>query len=59
MTTQQIKFRPVGEEAFFGGILVNNEYVICGCCGGVYEPDDIEEFERLPWTDISEAIKGE
>lgn len=58
MTTQQIKFRPVGEEAFFGGILVNNEYVICGCCGGVYEPDDIEEFERLSWVDISEEIMG-
>lgn len=58
METKQIIFRDEGE--LLGGILVDNKYIICGCCGGVI--DDLEEIEIVEyckdWLDISEAIKG-
>lgn len=59
MTTQQIKFRTIYEEEFFGGILIDKKYFICGCCGGVFEGDEIEEYKPLSWVNISEEIKGE
>lgn len=35
METKQIKFRVWPDDAPYGGILVDNKFVICGCCGGV------------------------
>ena len=63
MQTAQVRFLPIGEEAWQGGILfvVDEEhaYIICGCCGGVYEMDDIEKYDILDWIDISNEIKGD
>lgn len=63
MFTKQVKFRPIGEEAEKGGILVQSsegDFIICGCCGGVFEMEDVEQFgEYSSWVDISEEIKGE
>jgi hypothetical protein len=62
MNTKQVKFRGIGEDSFQGGIMVNDgqsSYVICGCCGGVYEMGDIDEIKTYPsWVDISEEITG-
>jgi len=33
--------------------------VICGCCGSMYEPEDIEIIEKYhSWVDICDAIIG-
>lgn len=62
MIVKQVKFRCEGEEDYKGGIMVDDgypPYVICGCCGGVYEMNEIEEIKTYPsWVDISEEIKG-
>lgn len=58
MEVKQIIFRDEGE--LFGGILIDDKYIICGCCGGVI--DDLTEIEIVEycedWLDISETIKG-
>ena len=58
MEVKQVIFRD--EDELFGGILIDNKYIICGCCGGVI--DDFEEIEIVEyhkdWLDISEVIKG-
>ena len=55
------------EDKFFGGI---GEYVkicgedilikvICGCCGSVLEPEDVEVLEKYDsWMDLTETIIG-
>lgn len=59
MEVKQVKFLPSGEEVYQGGIMVDNTYIICGCCGGVFEMEEVEKYETLPWINISEEIKGE
>ena len=58
MEVKQIIFRDEGE--LFGGILIDDKYIICGCCGGVI--DDLTEIEIVEyckdWLNISETIKG-
>lgn len=60
MYVTQVLFKdPEGE--MNTGICIDNKYVICGCCGSVFDEDDID-FEwicHLPWIDISDAIKGD
>ena len=56
---KQVKFHEIGEDIEIGGILLNNGNIICGCCGGLFEPEDVEiirEYEN--WIDLSEEIKG-
>lgn len=63
MTAKQVRFRCEGEYAHFGGILVqrnSDTFVICGCCGGVIEMDDIAEItEYKYWVDIDNEITRE
>ena len=63
MTTQQVRFRLEGDTTYFGGILVKDgkkSFVICGCCGGIAEMDEIEEIKKYEnWVDLSEKIIGE
>lgn len=63
MFTQQVRFRCEGDDAYLGGILVEDgekSFVICGCCGGVFEMDDIEEIQKYEnWVDLSNEIIGE
>lgn len=61
MIIKQVRFRCVDESAYFGGILIKDReqapYVICGCCGGVMEMDNIAEIEEFKgWADISDEI---
>lgn len=71
MVTSQVAFLSIGEDAIQGGILVsecNNPiendkliegYIICGCCGGIFEPEDVESVtEYKNWVDISAEIIG-
>lgn len=60
MKTQQVEFRLEWDENYSGGILVDDKYIICGCCGGVVELEDVAEVYPYPvWIDISDAIIGE
>lgn len=59
MKTKQVKFKdPEGD--ILGGIMVDNKYIICGCCGGVFEVEEVEILEVYKtWLNISDEIKGE
>ena len=59
MYVKQIQFKD-DEDNIFGGILVNNEYIICGCCGSIFEKKEVtilKAFEN--WVNISNEIIGE
>ena len=68
---KQVKFRCPNVDTVerkqdaIGGIAVyENEldktpqYVICGCCGGTFEPDEVKILRVLEWIPISEEILG-
>lgn len=62
MITKQCIFSD-GEDTFGGiyceGIDRKNSFVICGCCGGIYELDEITILEIFPnWVDLSQEIIG-
>lgn len=36
------------------------DYVICGCCGAIFNAEDVEIVERYTdWMDLTQAIVGE
>lgn len=43
---------------WFAGIAYHDE-IICGCCGGIVEIEEVEQIQPLPWIDITEAIAGD
>lgn len=57
---KQIKFHEIGEDTEIGGILLDDGKIVCGCCGSLFEPEDVEiikEYES--WINLSEEIKGD
>ena len=70
---QQVKFAVVNpdlindddDRTIFGGIALVDDNgtitnVICGCCGSVFEPEDIKILKRYDtWIDLTEEIIGE
>lgn len=57
----QVKFWDDGR--WIGGIGYRDE-IICGCCGGIFEVNELLEdnpngIVRLPWIDINEEIRGD
>lgn len=59
----QVKFWDECNQQWMGGIGYRDE-IICGCCGGIFEVDELLESNsnsivRLPWVDINEEIRGE
>ena len=71
---KQVKFvdntLPTEEQEILGGIAAykqeneNKEpellFVICGCCGGTFEPDEVEIITTYhDWMNLTEAIVGE
>ena len=65
MKVHQIKFRTEDSPVkWLGGIMVDDDYIICGCCGSVFNCDafsdgTVLEIRPLKWVDISDAIKGD
>ena len=60
---QQCKFID-DEENILGGIYCKfdngDEYIICGCCGGIVDPSEVTVVEIFSdWINISDEIKGE
>ena len=61
MSVKQVKFKITkGCDEIFGGIMVNNQYVICGCCGSIFETDEVIICQVYnSWLNISDEIIGE
>lgn len=57
---RMVKFKNLANDNIFGGILLDDDSIICGCCGGLIEKDDpdVEIIEELEWIDISNEILG-
>lgn len=64
MTTKQVKFLDGESQETHGGILINGETLICGCCGGVFIKDEWEDLgisiieEYDVWVSLDEEIVG-
>ena len=62
---KQIRFYDAENQTHCGGILMDDGSVICGCCGGIFEADDLEnvgitiEHVYDHWVDLSEEILGD
>ena len=39
------------------GIMLDNENILCLCCGGIIEKGDYEILERCEWFNLSQAMK--
>lgn len=51
---RQVKFMD-SDGAIYGGILLEDGSIICGCCGGVFPSDDIGKIEEGAEAEIVEA----
>ena len=57
---KQVKFHEIGKDIEIGGILLDDGNIVCGCCGSLFEPGDVEIIrEYAYWVDLSEEIKGD
>lgn len=54
----QVQFKDI-EGNLCGGIAYE-DFIICGCCGGIVELEEVEDItEYSYWVDISTEILGE
>lgn len=60
MKAKQVKFKDF-DGVILGGILIEDEeIVICGCCGVIFEVEEIEIVEVYNyWVDLSSDIIGD
>ena len=57
MPIKQVLFKGDHPDGVQAGIQLENGFVICACCGGVFEPDEIEILHVFDyWVDFSEWI---
>ena len=57
MEVKQVLFVGENSEGVQAGIMLENGFVICACCGGVFEPDEVEILKVFDfWVDFSEWI---
>ena len=63
MFTYQIRFKDLEDGSINGGIVVDDgskPYVICGCCGSVFDLDEVEVLDEYDdWNSLSDEITGE
>ena len=58
MEIAQVLFRDE-ENNLCAGIRLDDGRVLCGCCGGILEPEDFTVVKVFnDWEDISNAIAG-
>ena len=60
MTVKQVDFYDGENRECHSGILVNDNYIICGCCGGVFEVSELNADKIYiydDWTDIEDTIR--
>lgn len=34
------------------------DVIICGCCGGTFEINEVQNIEELPWISLKDEILG-
>ena len=57
MITEIVKFND-DENNICYGILVDGKHIICACCGGVIEVEEVTILETYNgWIDFSESIQ--
>lgn len=59
MTTMQVKFYDKDNDTINYGILINDNTIICACCGGVFDvnEDDVVILKKYNyWVDFSNEI---
>ena len=63
MNYRQVKFlfhEQNGEDKILGGIALCDGdslvHVICGCCGAIIAPNEVEILEVYTWIDLSDLI---
>ena len=60
MNTTMVWFRDNFEpDRVHGGIMIDGKAIICGCCGGVLDMEDIAEWGYLSWVNLEETILGD
>lgn len=60
MIAKQVDFYDNENQEFHGGILIDNDYIICGCCGGVFEVKELDVDKIYiydNWIDIEKIIR--
>ena len=61
---KQVKFRDTINDEVFGGIMLEDGSIICGCCGYVISSALVGDAYRIveeysEWVDLSKEITGE
>lgn len=51
----QVKFLDDEEDIQYG--IAFEDKIICACCGGIYELDEVEILTELDWADFRDTIK--
>ena len=56
---KQILFYDAENKSYHGGILLDDEDIVCACCGGLIEHDEpgiriVKEYKD--WIDFTEAV---
>lgn len=53
MKAVQVKF--FDGETWQGGIMIDDEYIVCGCCGGIFEVEEVapDIIIYKNWVNIS------
>ena len=60
MITKMVWFRDnFDPDVIHGGIMIDGEAIICGCCGGVVDMENVVEWGYLPWVNLEETILGD
>lgn len=57
---RQVIFRDKFEDDIHAGILLDDGNIICGCCGGLMEPEDFTLLRIYDfWANLETNIAGE
>ena len=56
---KMVSFMTKDTKEVFYGFMLDNGFCVCGCCGSVFESEDIEVIEEFEWIDIQDAIRGD
>lgn len=64
---KQVRFKDLENNVIHGGIMTDEGDIICGCCGGLIEADELEGENKThvileifhDWINLDEEICGQ